>query len=82
MQLRVLGQRDGLLAVIGPHPAEQVVLVIGTSSSKSFIFIIDALVADTRTIILVLLIVILRDNILKHYYLIDIQPLVWLVDYK
>jgi hypothetical protein len=76
MQLQVPGQRDGFLTVIRPYPAEQVVLVIGTSSSKSFIFIIDALVADTRTIILVLPIVILRDNILRHYYLIGIRPLI------
>jgi hypothetical protein len=82
MQLRVLGQRDGLLAVIGPHPAEQVVLVIRTSSSKSLIFIIGASVIDARTMILVLLIIILRGNILKHYHLIGIRPLVWSVDCK
>jgi hypothetical protein len=82
MQLHVLGQRDGLLAVIGPYPAEQVVLVIGTSSGKSLIFIIGALVADARTTILVLLIVILRGNILRHYYLINIRPLIWLVNIK
>jgi hypothetical protein len=31
---------------------------------------------------LVLLIVILRGNILRHYYLIGIRPLIWLVDIK
>lgn len=46
MQLRVLGQQDGLLAVIGPYPAEQVVLVIGTGSGKSLIFIIGVSVAN------------------------------------
>jgi superfamily II DNA helicase RecQ len=44
---------------MGPHLAEQVVLVIETGSSKSLIFIIGALVIDAQTIILVLLIVIL-----------------------
>jgi hypothetical protein len=82
MQLRVPGQQDDLLAVIGPYPAEQVVLVIGTSSSKSLIFIIGASVIDTRTTILVLLIVILRGNMLRYCYLINIRPLVWLIDCK
>jgi hypothetical protein len=76
MQLQVLGQQDGLLVVIRPYPAEQVVLVIRISSSKSLIFIIGALVADTRTMILVLLIVILRDNILRYYYLVGIRLLI------
>ena len=74
IQLRVPEQRDGLLAVMGPHPAEQVVLVIGTGSGKSLIFIVGMSVTDTRITILVLLIVILRGDILKHYYLIDIRP--------
>jgi hypothetical protein len=82
MQLRVLGQRDGLLAVIGPYPAEQVVLVIGTGSSKSLIFIVGASVADTRTTILVLLMVILRGNMLRRCYLISIRSLIWSVDCK
>jgi hypothetical protein len=82
IQLRVPGQQDGLLAVIGPHPAEQVVLVIGTSSSKSFIFMVGALVINARIIILVLLIVILRGNMLRRCYLIGIRPLIWLVDIK
>jgi hypothetical protein len=82
MQLYIPGQQDGLLAVIEPHPAEQVVLVIGTGSGKSLIFIIGASVADARTTILVLPIVILRGNILKHCYLISIRPLIWLVDIK
>ena len=34
LQLRVPRQRDGLLAVMGPHPAEQVVLVLGTGSGN------------------------------------------------
>ena len=76
IQLRIPGQRDGLLAVMGPHPAEQVILVIGTGSGKSLIFIIGASVADTRTTILVLLMIILRDDILRYYYLIGIRFLI------
>ena len=76
MQLRVPGQRDGLLAVIGPYPAEQVILVIGTGSSKSLIFIVGASVVDARTMILVLLIVILQGDMLRRYHLIGIRPLI------
>jgi hypothetical protein len=43
---------------------------------------IDTSVIDARTIILILPIIILRDNILRHYYLIDIRLLIWSVDYK
>ncbi len=59
IQLQVPGQRDGLLAVIGPYLAEQVVLVIRTGSNKSLIFIVGASVVDARTTILVLPMVIL-----------------------
>jgi Lhr-like helicase len=82
MQLRVPGQRDGLLAVMGPHPAEQVVLVIGTGSGKSLIFIVGASVADARTTILVLPMVILRGDMLRRCHLIGIRPLIWSVDCK
>ena len=57
LQLRVLGQRSRVLAIMGPQPAEQVVLVIGTSSSKTLVVMISAVVADARTTILVLPIV-------------------------
>ena len=46
-----------MLAIMGPQPAKQVVLVIGTGSGKTLVVIIRAIIADTRTIILVLLIV-------------------------
>jgi hypothetical protein len=46
-----------VLAIIGPQPAEQVVLVIGTGSSKTLVVMIRAIITDTGTIILVLLIV-------------------------
>ena len=82
MQLRVPGQRDGLLAVMGPHPAEQVVLVIGTGSGKSLIFMVGASVADAGTTILVLPMVILRGDMLRRCHLIGIRPLIWSVDIK
>jgi len=82
MQLRVPGQRDGLLAVMGPHPAEQVVLVIGTGSGKSLIFMVGASVTDAQTTILVLPMVILRGDMLRRCRLIGIRPLIWSVDIK
>ena len=57
LQFRVPSQRDRVLAIMGPQLAEQVVLVIGTSSSKTLVVMIGAVVVDARTTILVLLIV-------------------------
>ncbi|KFY83054.1 hypothetical protein V500_10195, partial [Pseudogymnoascus sp. VKM F-4518 (FW-2643)] len=66
MKLRIPGQRDGLLAVMGPHPAEQVLLVMGTGSGKSLVFMVGACVADARTTILVLPMVALRGDMLDR----------------
>ncbi|KAF8853058.1 hypothetical protein BDZ45DRAFT_749007 [Acephala macrosclerotiorum] len=52
LQFRVPGQRNRVLVVMGSQPAEQVVLVIETGSSKTLIVMIGAAVADTRTTIL------------------------------
>ena len=46
-----------MLAIMGPQPAKQVVLVIGTSSGKTLVIMIRAAIIDARTIILVLPIV-------------------------
>jgi superfamily II DNA helicase RecQ len=69
-----------MLAIIGPQLAEQVVLVIGTGSGKTLVVIIRAVIIDTRTIILVLLMVALRGNMLRHFHEIGIRPLIWSVD--
>jgi len=54
LQFQVLGQRNGVLAIMGPQPAEQAVLVIGTSSSKTLVVMVGAAVADAGTTILIL----------------------------
>jgi hypothetical protein len=59
LQFQVLSQRNSVLAIIGPQPAKQVVLVIGTGSGKTLVVIIGATIADIRTTILVLPIVVL-----------------------
>jgi superfamily II DNA helicase RecQ len=72
-----MGQRDGLLAVMGPQPAEQAVVVLGTGSGKSFIFMVGAAAADARTTILILPAVALRADMLRRCLLAGIGPLVW-----
>ncbi|KFY96400.1 hypothetical protein V500_02461 [Pseudogymnoascus sp. VKM F-4518 (FW-2643)] len=80
MKLRVPGQRDGLLAMMGPHPAEQVLLVMGTGSGKSLLFMVGASVADARTTILVLPMVALRGDMLDRCRRVGIQPLIWSIE--
>src|SRR5271167_3381034 len=82
LQFRVPGQQNRVLAVIGSQPAEQVVLVIGTGSGKTLVIIISTAIADTRTTILVLLIVALQGDILRCFHKVGIRPLVWSVRYK
>ncbi|KFZ19431.1 hypothetical protein V501_00670 [Pseudogymnoascus sp. VKM F-4519 (FW-2642)] len=77
MKLRVPGQQDGLLAMMGPHLAEQVLLVMGTGSGKSLLFMVGASVADAQTTILVLPIVALCGDMLDRCRYVGIQPLIW-----
>jgi hypothetical protein len=76
LKFRVLGQRNSVLAIIGPQLAEQVVLVIGTSFSKIIIVILKAAIANASIIVLVLLIVTLQGNILKRFHEVSIRPLI------
>jgi superfamily II DNA helicase RecQ len=80
LQFRVPGQWNGMLAIMGPQLAEQVVLVIGTGSGKTLVVMIGAAIIDTGTIILVLLIVALRGNMLRRFHEVSIRPLIWSVD--
>lgn len=77
LQFRVSGQQSGILAIMGPQPVEQVVLVIRTGSSKTLVIMISATIADAGTTILVLSIVALRSDILRRFHEIGIRPLVW-----
>lgn len=80
MKLRIPGQRDGLLAMMGPHPAEQVVLVMGTGSGKTLAFMVIASVADAQTTMLVLPTVALLGDMLDRCRQVGIQPLIWSID--
>jgi superfamily II DNA helicase RecQ len=77
LQWRTTGQRDGILAIMGPQPAEQVVVVLGTGSGKSLIFMVGAVAADARTTILILPAVALRADMHRRCLLAGIRPLVW-----
>jgi hypothetical protein len=82
LQFWVPGQQDGVLAIMGRQPAKQVVLVIGTSSGKTMIVMISAAIADAGTTILVLPMVALWGDMLRHFHKVGIWPLVWSVDCK
>jgi superfamily II DNA helicase RecQ len=55
---------------------EQVVLVIGTGSSKTLPVMISTAVTDAGTTILVVPMVALRVNILEYFQSVGIKPLV------
>ena len=69
-----------MLVIMGPQPAEQVVLVIGTGSGKTLVVMIGAIIADAGTVILVLLMVALRGDMLRRFHEVGIRPLIWSVD--
>ena len=66
-----------MLAVLGPKPAEQVVLVAGTGTGKTLVSMLSAAVAGARTTVLVLPTVALRGDLLRRCQEVGIHPLVW-----
>jgi hypothetical protein len=82
LQFRVPGQRNGILAIMGPQPAEQVVLVIGTGSGKTLGVMIGTAMSEATTTILILPMVALRADMLRRFHAVGIRYLVWSVDCK
>jgi len=82
LQFRVPGQRNGVLAVMGPQPTEQVVLVIGTGSRKTMVVMIGTAIANGGITVLVLPMVALRGDMLRRFHEVGIRPLVWSVECK
>jgi superfamily II DNA helicase RecQ len=82
LQFRVPGQRNGVLAIMGPQPAKQVVLVIRTGCSKTLVVMIGAAIADAGTTILILPIVALQGDMLRRFHQVGIRPLIWFMDCK
>lgn len=70
------GQRRGLEALI-VRPKEQVVLVLGTGSGKTLVFLVGAVLADAQTTILVIPSVALRGDIIRRCQKVGLQPLIW-----
>ena len=77
LQLRRPGQRDAMLAVMGPRAAEQVIVVLGTGSGKSLIIIVAAVMEGAGTTVLVLPTVALRTNMLQRAQKMGIRILTW-----
>ncbi|KAH7364933.1 hypothetical protein BKA65DRAFT_388351, partial [Rhexocercosporidium sp. MPI-PUGE-AT-0058] len=70
------GQRNSVLAIISPRPAEQVILVIKTGLSKTIVIIISVIIVNIKIIILILLIIALRNNILRRFHEVSIRLLI------
>jgi hypothetical protein len=77
LQLRGPGQRDAMLAVMGPKAAEQVVVVLGTGSGKSLIVMVAAALEGAGTTIMVLPTVALRGNMLERVAKMGIRTILW-----
>jgi superfamily II DNA helicase RecQ len=75
LQLRVPGQRAGMLAVLGSQRAEQVVIILATGSGKTMIILVGVSLAEARTTILVVPLVALRNDLLGRFSKAGIQPL-------
>jgi hypothetical protein len=80
LQLRSTGQREALLATLGPRPAEQVVVVAGTGAGKTLVALLSATVAHARTTLFLLPMVALRGDMLRRCQQVGIRPLVWSVE--
>ena len=76
-QLRRPGQRDAILAVLGPQAAREVVVVLATGTGKSLIAMIAAELSSTGTTILVLPTVALRMNMMERLARFGIRAKVW-----
>ncbi|KAG7404974.1 hypothetical protein Forpe1208_v015517 [Fusarium oxysporum f. sp. rapae] len=54
LQLRRPGQRNAMLATVGPRASEQVIVVLATGSGKTLIFMVGAMLEGAGTTILIL----------------------------
>jgi superfamily II DNA or RNA helicase len=77
MQFRRPGQRDAILATLGPDAAEQVVAVLATGSGKSLIFMVAASLEGAGTTIVIVPTVALRGNLLERLDEVGIRTVPW-----
>nr|CEG05721.1 unnamed protein product [Fusarium clavum] len=77
LQLRRPGQRDAMLATMGPRAPEQVIVVLATGSGKTLVFMVGATLAGAETTILILPTVALRGNMLGRLDKVALKHHVW-----
>ncbi|TVY74226.1 hypothetical protein Focb16_v005477 [Fusarium oxysporum f. sp. cubense] len=77
LQLRRPGQRDAMLATMGPRAPEQVIVVLATGSGKTLVFMVGATLEGAETTILVLPTVALRGNMLERLDKVALKHHVW-----
>lgn len=79
LQLRVPGQRNGLLATLGPQSSHsnQVVVVLATGSGKTLIFLVGVTLRDAATTILILPTVALRNDMIRRLRTFGIKYHTW-----
>lgn len=77
MRLRRPGQRDALLATMGPGAAEQVVVVLATGTGKTLLVMVAAALEGAGVTIIVLPTVALRSNMLERIGHTGIRYVVW-----
>ncbi|EXA29482.1 hypothetical protein FOVG_19044 [Fusarium oxysporum f. sp. pisi HDV247] len=77
LQLRRPGQRDAMLATMGPRAPEQVIVVLATGSGKTLVFMVGATLAGAETTILILPTVALRGNMLGRLDKVALKHHIW-----
>jgi len=77
LQLRYPGQRDAILAMLGPRAAEQVIVILATGSGKTLVFMVGAMLRRARITILVLLTVALCGNMIKRLDKVALKHYTW-----
>ncbi|RBA14537.1 hypothetical protein FPRO05_03329 [Fusarium proliferatum] len=77
LQLRRPGQRDAMLATMGPRAPEQVIVVLATGSGKTLVFMVGATLAGAETTILILPTVALRGNMLERLDRVALKHHIW-----
>jgi superfamily II DNA or RNA helicase len=77
LQLRRPGQRDAMLAAMGTHAAEQVVVVLATGTGKTLIVMAAAALEGARTTILILPAVALRTNMMERFGEVGVEARLW-----
>ncbi|KAH6975566.1 telomere-associated recQ-like helicase [Ilyonectria destructans] len=77
LQLRRPGQRDAMLATLGPKPAEQVIVVLATGSGKTLVFMVAAVLEGAATTILILPTVALCGNMIDRLNGVKLNYHIW-----